>query len=65
MDGYMEAGFKIGDKVTIRDLLYGTLLPSGVEAAQALAIYTSNSIENFVSSMNHLANILENEPYPF
>lgn len=59
IDGYMEAGFKIGDKVTIRDLLYGTLLPSGVEAAQALAIYTSNSIENFVSSMNHLANILE------
>lgn len=59
IDGYMEAGFKIGDEVTIRDLLYGTLLPSGVEASQSLAIHTSGSIENFVSSMNHLANILE------
>ncbi len=59
IDGYMEAGFKIGESVTIRDLLYGTLLPSGVEASQALALHTSGSIENFVSSMNHLANILE------
>ena len=59
IDGYMEAGFKIGDAVTIRDLLYGTLLPSGVEAAQALAIHTSGSIEKFVESMNHLADILE------
>lgn len=53
--GYAEAGFKMGDRVTIRDLLYGTLLPSGVEAAQALAIYVSGSVEAFVTEMNLLA----------
>lgn len=55
IDGYAEAGFKAGEKVTIRDLLYGTLLPSGVEAAQSLAIITSGNIKNFVDEMNNMA----------
>lgn len=58
-DGYAEAGFKIGDVVTIRDLLYATLLPSGVEAAQSLALYTMGSIEAFVEKMNELAILLD------
>lgn len=58
-EGYAEAGFKIGDVVTIRDLLYGTLLPSGVEAAQSLAIHTLGSIETFVMKMNELATLLD------
>lgn len=58
-DGYAEAGFKIGDIVTIRDLLYATLLPSGVEAAQSLALHTMGSIESFVEKMNELAILLD------
>lgn len=58
-DGYAEAGFKIGDAVTIKDLLYGTLLPSGVEAAQSLALYTMGSIDAFVMKMNELATLLD------
>ena len=58
-EGYAEAGFKIGDVVTIRDLLYGTLLPSGVEAAQSLAIHTLGSIETFVMKMNELDTLLD------
>ncbi len=52
--GYAMAGFKRNETVTIRDLLYGTLLPSGVEAAQALAVLTAGSIDNFVQMMNDL-----------
>ncbi len=52
--GYAMAGFKRNETVTIRDLLYGTLLPSGVEASQALAILTAGSIDHFVKMMNDL-----------
>lgn len=53
--GYAEAGFKVGDYVTIKDLLYGTLLPSGADAAQTLAILTSGNISSFVAKMNEKA----------
>lgn len=53
-NGYAMAGFKMNEKVTIRDLLYGTLLPSGVEAAQALAVLTGGNLDNFVVLMNEL-----------
>ena len=33
-----QVGWQIGDTPTIRSLLYGTILPSGADAAQALAI---------------------------
>ncbi len=46
------AGLKVGDSVTIEDLLYGTILPSGADAAQALAITLSGSKANFVKEMN-------------
>lgn len=46
------AGFERGDTVTVRDLLYGTILPSGAEAAIALAEYVSGSQEEFVKLMN-------------
>lgn len=49
---YTKVGFKVGDKATVRDLLYGTMLPSGADAANALAIHTSGSIDNFVDLMN-------------
>ena len=49
------AGFKVGDKLTFDDLLYAAMLPSGADATVALAITTSNSIEEFVNEMNLLA----------
>lgn len=49
------AGFRVGQTVTYRDLLYGTFLPSGAEATQALAFNLTGSIENFVALMNEKA----------
>ena len=49
------AGFKVGDEVTYRDLLYGTMLSSGAEASQALANNISGSINGFVELMNEKA----------
>ena len=46
------AGFQIGEKVTVRDLLYGTILPSGADAAIGLAEYVAGSQEAFVKLMN-------------
>lgn len=58
VSGYAEAGFKVGDHVTIKDLLYGTLLPSGADAAQTLAILTSGNLSSFVEKMNEKALLL-------
>ena len=52
---YTTVGFKVGDKATIKDLLYGTMLPSGADAVNALAIEISGSSENFVNLMNNKA----------
>lgn len=38
--------------VTVRDLLYGTILPSGADAAVGLATYIAGSEEAFVDMMN-------------
>lgn len=46
------AGFGINEKVTVEDLLYGTILPSGADAALGLAIYVAGSQEDFVVMMN-------------
>lgn len=46
---------KEGDKYSTLDLLYGLMLRSGNDAATALAIHTSGSIESFCLKMNLLA----------
>lgn len=46
------AGFDRDEKVTVRDLLYGTILPSGADASLGLAEYTAGSQEAFVELMN-------------
>lgn len=51
----VTAGFKIGQKVTYRDLLYGLLLPSGADAAMALARNVAGSEEIFINLMNEKA----------
>ena len=52
------AGFTWGEKVTIEDLIYGALLPSGADATKALAIHTSGSEKEFAALMNAKADEL-------
>ena len=47
-----QVGFEVGEVVTIKDLLYGTILPSGADAAMCLAEYIAGSQEAFVQLMN-------------
>lgn len=51
-NGCSSAGFDDGETVTVRDLFYGTILPSGADAAAGLAMYVSGSLEDFVGLMN-------------
>lgn len=51
----VTAGFASGWKVTYRDLLYGLMLPSGADAANALARLVGTNSENFVKMMNDKA----------
>lgn len=44
-----------GDRVSRRDLLYGIILPSGNDAANAAAVSVAGSIPNFVQMMNDKA----------
>ena len=46
------AGFKAGETVSARDLLYGAILPSGGDATNALAELVAGSEEDFAFLMN-------------
>ena len=46
------AGFAKGEEVSVRDLFYGTILPSGADAAVGLAVYVSGDQDSFVELMN-------------
>ena len=45
----------VGEEVSIKDLLYGMMLPSGNDAALVLANYVGNGISGFVEMMNKKA----------
>lgn len=47
-----NAGFERGEKVTLKDLLYAAILPSGADGALGLAYYVAGSQEDFVELMN-------------
>ena len=47
-----SVGFAENEEVTVRDLFYGTILPSGGDAAAGLAAYVAGSREAFVELMN-------------
>lgn len=51
-NGGSTAQLAVGDKVKLRDLLYGLLLPSGDDAAIAIADAVGGSADNFVNVMN-------------
>lgn len=55
IEDYAQAGFKVGDKVSIMELLYGVLLPSGADAVNAIAINAFGGKAKFVSLMNEEA----------
>ncbi len=52
------AGLKVGDKVTYRDLLYASILPSGADATTALAHSISGTTDKFIVLMNKKASEL-------
>lgn len=50
--GATSAGFSIGEEITMTDMLYGCILPSGGDAALGLAYKISGDEESFVELMN-------------
>lgn len=49
-------GYKKGEKIKMKELLYGLMMRSGNDAAIAIAEGTSGSVEEFVKLMNEYAN---------
>ena len=47
-----------GERMTVKDLLYGLMLASGNDAAVALAIHTAGTVKAFVDLMNEKADSL-------
>jgi D-alanyl-D-alanine carboxypeptidase (penicillin-binding protein 5/6) len=52
VDGASSAGLVAGDTFYLKDLLYGMLIPSGADAAVAVADGLSGSVSLFVYQMN-------------
>nr|MCR5146227.1 D-alanyl-D-alanine carboxypeptidase [Clostridia bacterium] len=50
--GGSRLGLKKGDKISIRDLLYGLMLKSGNDSAVAIAEEVGGSVEKFAEMMN-------------
>ncbi len=50
--GASRVGFNDNETVKVKDLFYGTILPSGADAAVGLATYVAGSHEAFVDLMN-------------
>ena len=46
---------KVGEELTLRDLVYGLMLRSGNDAALAIANFVGGSVDNFVVIMNNYA----------
>ena len=52
------AGLREGEQLTLEDLLYGLMLPSGNDSAVAIAEHISGSVDAVVQLMNQEANAL-------
>ena len=55
LDGYVVSGIKPNETITYEDLLYGIMLPSGADCANAVALNISGNIDTFVELMNQKA----------
>ena len=53
--GATLSGIHPGDKLTLEQLLYGLMLPSGNDAGAAIAVHMGGSIEGFADMMNQEA----------
>jgi D-alanyl-D-alanine carboxypeptidase len=51
----VELGLRPGERLRVRDLLYGLLLPSASDAAETLAVGVAGSESAFVTEMNQTA----------
>lgn len=47
-----NVGFEVGEAVPVKDLFFGTIMPSGADAALGLAYYVAGSQEEFMVLMN-------------
>ena len=56
--GSSHCGLKEGDRISVKDLLYGLMLKSANDAANVLADYISGSTEAFAELMNKEAKLL-------
>ncbi|MDP9849929.1 D-alanyl-D-alanine carboxypeptidase family protein [Streptosporangium lutulentum] len=57
-NGATHAGLRSGERLTVRDLLYGVMLPSGADASHALARVYGPGNARFVAKMNLAARSL-------
>ncbi|MBR5293860.1 MAG: D-alanyl-D-alanine carboxypeptidase [Oscillospiraceae bacterium] len=53
--GGSNIALKVGEEISVKDLLYGLMVKSGNDAASVLAVNNSGSIEAFVEVMNRRA----------
>lgn len=53
--GASLCGIKPGDVISMEDLLYGLMMPSGNDAANAIAVHMYDSVEAFADRMNERA----------
>lgn len=51
-DGAATSGLSAGETITVREVMYGLILPSGADCAKALAILSAGSEDAFVQEMN-------------
>lgn len=58
MENASRAGFDVDEEVTVKDMLYGLILPSGADAAIGLSEYVAGSEDKFVELMNEKASEL-------
>ena len=52
VNGCSVVGLMVDETVSVRELFYGTILPSGADAAVGLATYVAGSQDAFVDMMN-------------
>lgn len=54
-EGSSVCEIEVGDRLTLRQLLYGLMINSGNDAAMTIAVHVGGSVESFVSMMNEEA----------
>ena len=52
LEEFSIVGLKVGQQISVDELMYALMLPSAGDAAQALAINVSGSLDDFVTKMN-------------